>query len=278
MLLAQFQGDLAAARTWVEELILVGEELEDEAVLILARGAMAQLALATGDFAAAERMDDATLELAYRLHDTWSACRKLGNKAYCALHRGDPTSARAYLDESANLARLTGDTWSLAMALGELGDLERVQGAHDRAGVLYAESLALHESLQVDGSPSLVHNLGYVALAQHETSSAAAHFTDALHQFSWRGDRRGIAECVIGLASVAAAQGEAVTAARLFGAGQAALEALGTQLWPSNRPDYEHWVARTQAELSASVFESVWSEGRMLSLNAAVACALSRTI
>jgi hypothetical protein len=165
------------------------------------------------------------------------------------------------------------------MALGELGDLERVRGAHDRAGVLYAESLALHESLKLgERSPSLIHNLGYVALAEHEPSSAAAHFTDALHQFSWRGDRRGVAECVIGLASVAAAEGDAVTAARLFGAGQAALEALGTQLWPSNRPDYEHWVARTGAELSASVFEILWSEGRTLSLDAAVTRALIRTL
>jgi hypothetical protein len=56
----------------------------------------------------------------------------------------------------------------------------------------------------------------------------------------------------------------------LFGAGEAALEALGTQLWPSNRPDYDHWVARTREEVSASAFETLWSEGQRMSLEAAV--------
>jgi DivIVA domain-containing protein len=276
MLLAQFQGDLAAARTRVAELVAVGEELEEGAVLLLARGAMAQLLLVTGDFAAAERMDDEALELAYRLDDAWSACRKLANKAYCALHRGDPASARAYLVEGADLARQTGDTWSLAMALGELGDLERIEGAHERAGVLYTESLTLQESLGIgERSPSLVHNLGYVALAQHDTNCAAARFADALQQFHWRGDRRGIAECIIGLGAVAAAKGEADTAVQLFGAAEAALESLSTQLWPSNRSDYDRWVGQTRADLSASTFDSLWSEGRRLSLDEAVALALS---
>ena len=165
------------------------------------------------------------------------------------------------------------------MALGELGDLERVEGAHDRASSLYTESLTLHESLGLgEHSPSLVHNLGYVALAQHDTSSAAAYFTDALEQFRWRGDHRGIAECVIGLAAVAAAEGEAATAAQLFGSGQAALEALRMQLWPSNRPDYDHWMARTRSKLSASAFEGMWSKGRTLSMDEALKLALCRTV
>lgn len=162
------------------------------------------------------------------------------------------------------------------MALGQLGDLERAQGAHERAGNLYQESLSLNESLGLGGrSPSLIHNLGYVALAQNKIPEARDYFTKALMQFQSRGDGRGVAECVIGLACVAASH-EPHVAVPLFGAGDAALEALGTQLWPSNRPDYDHWVGRTRAELSGSVFETLWSQGRRLSLSEAVALALER--
>ena len=278
-LLAMFQGDFTSSRARIEEHLSLAQALRDDASLLEARSAMAQLFLMTGDFAGAERMDDETPASIDRLSDSWSACRNLANKAYCALNRGDPACARACLEESARLARQMGDSWSLAMAMGELGDLERVGGAHHRAGILYAESLTLHESLGIHNeNPSLRHNLGYVELAQRDPSAARAHFTAAQSQFRWRGDRRGIAECIIGFAAVAAAEGEFETAARLFGAGQGALEALGTQIWPSNRPDYEHWLFQTRTELPTLQFESMWSEGQKLSPDEAVKCALDRLV
>jgi hypothetical protein len=135
----------------------------------------------------------------------------------------------------------------------------------------------LNETLGLGGrSPSLLHNLGYVALARDRTSEANDYFTKALMQFQSRGDRRGVAECVIGLAADTTAEGEPKTAASLFAAGQAALEALGTQLWPSNRPDYDHWVAGTRAGLSRSAFDNLWVQGQRLRPDEALSLALGR--
>jgi predicted ATPase/DNA-binding XRE family transcriptional regulator len=278
-LLSMTQGDRADAWAWIKEELALAEEIQDDAGLLAARGGIAQYLLMTGAFEEAGRVAEESLDLARRLDETWVTVILLSNRAYGALHRGDALRARQCFMAGAGLARDKGDTWSLAMALGQLGDLERAQGAHDRAGSLYQESLALNETLGLGGrSPSLLHNLGYVAVAQGKTPDAREYFTQALLQFQSRGDRRGVAECVIGLAAAAAAEGEPETAAPLFGAGQAALEALGTQLWPSNRPDYDHWVARTRAGLPASVFETLWSDGRRISLDAAMARALSRPV
>ena len=160
------------------------------------------------------------------------------------------------------MARTAGDVWSLATALNELGDLERARGGHLRAGALYEESSALFAELGLDDQPSLAHNLGYVALAVGDSSRAWARFTGALSQFRRLGGQAGMAECLIGLGAIAAAEGRATEAVRLFGAGEAALEALGTQLWPSNRPDYERWYARARSSLAAPAFARARAEGR----------------
>ncbi|HEX6508124.1 MAG TPA: helix-turn-helix domain-containing protein [Chloroflexota bacterium] len=276
-LLSLAQGDRAAAWARIQEELALAEEVEDDAGLLAAHGGRAQYKLVTGEFEEAERIAEKTLDLARKLDETWVTVILLANQAYCALHRGDRDRARACFTAGANLARDKRDTWSLAMALGQLGDLERTEGAHERAGILYKESLALNQTLGLgERSPSLLHNLGYVALARDNTSEANDSFTRALMQFHSRGERRGATECVIGLGCVAAARHEPEVAARLFGAGDAALEDLGAQLWPSNRPDYDRWVSQAKAELSVSAFEAMWSRGRRMSLSDAITLALER--
>ena len=274
---AIFQGDFAAARSRLDEADVLGRELGDATAVLAARGALALLFEHTGALDDAWRVGDEALALARRLGDAWWEGRLLETRAHVALRRGDAATAAALLEEGVRLARRTGDTWGLATALAELGDLARSRGAHADAGALYAESLTLREGLGLPGTtPSLRHNLGYVALATGDASAATAQFAAALREFRRLGERRGVAECVIGLAGVAAAGGWAEGAARLFGAGEAALEALGSQLWPSNRADYERAVALARAALDTTAFEAARAEGRGLSLEEAIALALDR--
>src|SRR5262249_26853873 len=77
-----------------------------------------------------------------------------------------------------------------------------------------------------------------------------------------------------GFGALAAAARRPADAARLWGAGEAALEALGTQLWPANRPDHERWRARARSRLPAAGFDGAGREGRALPLAQAAGCAL----
>jgi DNA-binding CsgD family transcriptional regulator len=159
--------------------------------------------------------------------------------------------------------------------LNQLGDVERARGTHTRARALYGESIALFGDLGLGAQPSLAHNLAYLALAAGNWTEATARFTEALTLFRRLGEERGLAECLIGFDCLAAAHGRAADAATLFGAAEAALEALGTQLWPANRPDYERWQARARGSLGAA-FARALEAGRLLSLEQATAVALDQ--
>jgi DNA-binding CsgD family transcriptional regulator len=87
------------------------------------------------------------------------------------------------------------------------------------------------------------------------------------------GDSRGVAECLIGLGATASAEGRAEVAVRLFAAGEAALAAMGTELWHSNQADYERWRSVATQALEPEAFEAAWAVGARLSVEDALGLA-----
>jgi non-specific serine/threonine protein kinase len=145
-----------------------------------------------------------------------------------------------------------------------------MRGTHSRAAPLYQESIRLFQNLGLREDPSRIHNLAYVALAESRASRAEELFTRALRAFRRAGDQRGITDCVIGLGCVRSAERRPVEAARLFGAADGALEALGATVWPSNRADFQHWERIARAAVGPSVWQDAWSAGRIAGIDAVV--------
>ena len=266
-----FLGDLDAAQACFEETTAIGLEIADERLAMEGRGARQLVFQFLGDFTSLEAEAVHILEFARRTGYTWAEIRELETLAHVAASRGNRDQAAAYLTDGERLARSTGDIWSLARVLEALGDVRRSAGEHPRAGSLYRESQSLFAELGLGPYPGVIHNLGYVALAAAEPWAAAEHFGEAMDLFRRVGDWRGAAECVIGFGCVLSASGLTGEAVRLFSAGQAALAALGTQLWPSNRRDYERWLANARNRLADSTFADAWAAGRKLTLESAIA-------
>ncbi len=119
---------------------------------------------------------------------------------------------------------------------------------------------------------SVLHNLGYVALNRGDRRQAHEFFRQALSLFQSLGDRRGLAECVVGLAGVVATE-QPERAARLFGAAEWLFETMGAQLSPTNQPDYEQYLAVARDRIDTQAFASAWEEGRAMTLKQAMAYA-----
>jgi tetratricopeptide (TPR) repeat protein len=151
-----------------------------------------------------------------------------------------------------------------------LGDVARVEGDYCSAEKSYREALGVLTDVGVRSSQASVnHNLGHVALHRGDIDAARAYFRDALEEFVRLGDRRGMAECLVGLAGVwARAQPE--RAARLHGAADAQFSAIGAQLFPSNRQDYEHCLINVRERMEPKEFARARAEGRGFTLEQAI--------
>ena len=117
-------------------------------------------------------------------------------------------------------------------------------------------------------------NLAKVARAQGDYSGAAGLYRESLALRWAQGEKRHIAGCLRGLASVAAAARQYVRAARLYGAAEAAREAIGAPV-PRHHARSDQAVARVRAGLGEPAFAAAWAAGRALPLAEAVAEALA---
>ena len=118
---------------------------------------------------------------------------------------------------------------------------------------------------QQDQPNQVRQNITYCSEALYREALAVSHDIGA----KWP-----IAECMWGLAGLAAAQGHIERAARLYGAERAIRVAIGAVVL-GDVSRFERDVATARAAIGAARFEGMAAEGRVLSLERAIAYGLS---
>jgi predicted ATPase len=206
---------------------------------------------------------------------TAARARALNGAGALAQCQGEYEAARALYEESLAIRRELGDQHGIADSLNNLGILASDQGEYEAARALYEESLAIRRELgNQQGIAGSLNNLGNVAYSQGEYEAARALNEESLAICRELGDQRGIAYGLEGVAAAAGAQGQPERAALIFGAAEALREVLGAPLTPSDRAEYDRYVAAARAALDEAAFAAAWAEGRALPLDQAIAIAL----
>jgi hypothetical protein len=117
---------------------------------------------------------------------------------------------------------------------------------------------------------SELHNLGHVACLLGQPERARSLFTESLQLGDQIGNHANRPYNLIGLGRVAAALGQAETAATLLGAGMLILRAQGKALVPLLRPAVEATLAETRVALGDARFDAAFAKGEGLSATEAL--------
>jgi DNA-binding CsgD family transcriptional regulator len=139
--------------------------------------------------------------------------------------------------------------------------------------------VARHRQLGDGGTPpgwiaSALNDLGVVVGDRGNLARAAALHLESLGRWCQAGTREGVADALANLATDAAS-GHAEHAARLFGAAAALAEALGYAFELPERVMHERALAKLTAAMGEEAFDAAFTGGRSLSLDQAVAEAVS---
>lgn len=212
------------------------------------------------------------------LGDTWHQAQVLADLGLCAVLLGHHDAARGYY-ELAHAAACTLKERALeAGALCALGEGARLTGDDGAAHDYYLASLRIYRNLDMRLEIArLIHNLAYLALHSGDTVLAYSRFSESLTLFRTSSRPSGQAECLAGLAAVAAqAQTAPDTqrAARLWGAAAAFHGAHRTPTWPVDQAEIARYQALARATLGAAAFDAAYAEGATLDLGQALAEAL----
>ncbi len=164
----------------------------------------------------------------------------------------------------------------MAWLLHSSGEMALLQGDDAAAQARAEASLALfRDAGHKWGSGFALHNIGYVALHQHDEAHAESAFKECLRLFLELHSDAGVALCLPGLAGVAATRGQAERAARILAAACASREARGDRSWPAHLHEIERNMAAARALLADTAWEAAWNAGRAMTLQQAIAYAVS---
>ncbi len=154
----------------------------------------------------------------------------------------------------------------MAWALNMLGEIARHNRDHDTAECYYERCLGLARESSTEWLVAAVlHNLGYMACYRNEYERARELFGESLSLHEKRLNKKGIGECLAGLARVAVCEGQVERAARLCGASEAMLESIGSRLDLMDREEYERTLSVVREELGDGRYEELIPEGRRMS-------------
>jgi predicted ATPase/DNA-binding SARP family transcriptional activator len=223
--LAHDMGDYAGALALLNENLPFWRETGDPARLAHTLNLVANVLLDQGRDVDAVPLYEEALTLYRDLADRRGTAMVLSNLGALAVVSGQSEQAEVLLEESLALKRTLGSRYSLAIGLENLGNVERSLGNLDRAIELHTEALAIRRELgHRAGIAMSCNNLGQALVLKREQSlfqEAADHLREALGALHELGDGRGLSECLMSCAALAAESGRAGDCARLVGAANA---------------------------------------------------------
>jgi predicted ATPase/transcriptional regulator with XRE-family HTH domain len=207
---------------------------------------------------------------------------------YLSLHlwlQGDYPRAAELATEGLALAEEVGAKDRMNDFLIDLGQIAWLQGDYARATALHTESLASARAMEHTVQIAIsLRNLGADVWAQSDYVRATALHQESLLLYQIWGDKWGIAECIEGLSWTACSQGLVTSdracclrAACLLGAAARLRETTGNPMAPDYYEVSERVIAQTRAQLDEAAFAAAWAEGYAMTLDQAIAYALSES-
>jgi hypothetical protein len=264
------RGHFSEGREWVEDALSTSAMTARAKTL---NGAI-MMTYFQSDYARMSALAEESVQLCRKIGDEKNLAFALSISGVAAILQGDAEKSRAFNEEGLALARKIGDQWRTAFALNCTAIMNTLLG--DTSRTTWDESRALFRSVgdQYWGTYPLI-GAGFMAQAQNDFDDSAAMFAESLHNARELGNTRGIALSLAGLAGARTAQGNPADGAKLLGASEALREVIRSPILAVYRSVYEGNVAATRKALSEATFAAAWAEGRRMTMEEAVAYALS---
>ena len=269
--LAVWQGEQEQGLVQIESSLTIARRLKDEQMMpiLLMSNAIAYINM--GRDSTAQPLLREALELFEQQNLPYFHIITIVLLGNVQLGLGNLEQARELYEQAAVRARALGEYWILSFALSNLGEVARIQGQYELARKYYEECEALlRDTVDTGDLARFVHNLGYIAQHEGDFTRAESQFRKSLTLFRRLGNRRGIAECLAGLAGLKARQGEAQRGATLLSAAELLLQSTGGAWWPADRVEVEANQEIIRSALSESELTAAQKRGKAMTLEQAL--------
>jgi tetratricopeptide (TPR) repeat protein len=233
------------------------------------------ISMRIGDLERAKTAAAEALAIGQQRDDAWTTANAYFNLGWASGLQGQTAEATAFLQRGLGLYRTLGDAGGANQSLIQLGIAALQAGDYTRAQAWLAESAA-YEREQGDKSmlSYVLRHWGFALLHQRDPGGAAAKFRESLSLIVERGEQAGTPDNLAAFGAVALGRAQLESAAQLFAAADARLEAVHTPMSPYDRDQYARNLAVLRAQLDDASLKAAWAAGRALSFEQATALAV----
>jgi predicted ATPase/class 3 adenylate cyclase len=272
---AYLTEQITAAQGYCTEGLTIARAAGDDSLVADLLAIQVSLLLRAGQSAAALPLIETGLSLARRLGDPHLTARLLEGSSWARRDGGDDEGSAMDLAESLALSRQAGDLREVGVELCNLAYGEMGAGELASARTHLAESLRITRELKdLEGVVVNTFNLGLVEYLDGSMDTAASLFAESLDLARRWFIRANIGYGMLGLAMTRGGPAEADRSARLHGAADEALEALGESPVGVERQLRDADRERLRAAMGANAFEAGYVAGRALTTDEAIQLAL----
>jgi len=271
-----YNGFFTEGRHWTD---LAEQRSEAAPAIVRARllRSIGNLGYARGDLGRSRASLEAAVELYRAQSDERGTAWCLASLALTGLaSEGGRRQGVEWAELALEIFRRSQDRPGEADALNILGELARVQGDDDRARRYYEECLNLVQQTGETVREGMQYeNLGVLAYRRGDYQLSRDLIRRGMTLSLNLGTNYGLASHLATLAGPVAALGQPRKAARLLGAANTHLQALGLDQQPADQPDLRRFLQAVLQALGEDEFQAEWDRGQAMTLQEAVDWALS---
>jgi non-specific serine/threonine protein kinase len=271
----RWRGNLEKARSLHGEAITLFREQDERWGLAYTLSCLGLAIRDQNDFALARSVINESIALWRELGELWELGVSTRFLGMVATRQGDYEVARFHFADYLAINKKLGKQGAVAWALLDMGEATLNLGQRVQAKSYVEESFSIfRETNQKYGIALCLYFSGLLAGLEGDNEQAATFFEQGLVLAPTTGPIWYRADALMGLAGVAAANGQALRAARLLGAADSQLEA-GAAYWNAAETLYiERTIASAVAQLGEAEFATARAEGRTMTFEQAADYAL----
>ena len=272
-------GGYVIAEEYCDEALAIARAAGDDYLVADLLDMRAFMLLRRGRQATALPLLELGLSLARRLEESHLTGRLLSVRSFARDVEGDHVGAARDGAESLRLFRQVGDQREVAAIVGNLGYAELSMGELGSARTHLLESLHIFRALKDhDGVVYETFNLGLAEYLSGSPGPAEAYFAESLDLARRVRMKASTAYALIGLAMAGSSGAEMGRSARLHGAADEALAALGETVEPLEARLRDLDCQRLRSAMGAGPFEAEYAAGRTLTSEEILVLALGNRV
>jgi predicted ATPase/class 3 adenylate cyclase len=245
---------------------------------LLARGLAYMCAgrLAVGDIEGVDNWTREALEHARASTDAYALGLSLGvTSQFLMITGGDIELARDYASQSKKVLREHGNQWGYTLILLGIGMVAKYKGDYKLSRENFGHILPLfHEMGDIHRVNMIQSEFAHMDRFEGYIDKAEQAYCKTILEWQRLGHRAAVANQLECLAFVALSHEQEDRAVKLLGAAESLRERINIQMSPFERIEYEKHVSELKNGLDEKAFSNLWSEGRSMTMEQAVAFAV----